>query len=147
MRRSWEPKEVDDVRDGLILFDGVCVLCSGWVRFLIERDREARFTFTPMQSPYGRKLAERLGIDTADPESNAVISGGYAYFKFDSVMEALGGLPRWRWVRAASVLPRPARDWIYDRIAKNRYRVFGRTEFCMVPSRDVMSRFIFDDPH
>jgi len=146
MTRLWRPKEIAGVPDGLILFDGVCVLCSGWVRFLLERDPGETFRFTPIQSPYGHRLAEALGVNPLAPESNAVIFAGRAYFKFDSVMQALARLPRWRWVRAFTILPRPVRDWLYDRIAKNRYRLFGRTESCMVPTPDVMRRFILNDP-
>jgi predicted DCC family thiol-disulfide oxidoreductase YuxK len=145
MQQSWKPKTIDGVPDGLILFDGVCVLCSGWVRFLIERDPATYFRFTPIQSPYGRLLARELGIDAEAPETNAVIIGGRAYFKCDSVMQALGRVPRWHWVRLLAILPRPLRDWSYDRIAKNRYRLFGKTETCMVPTPEVTRRFVFDD--
>ena len=86
MQQSWKPKAIDGVPDGLVLFDGVCVLCSGWVQFLIERDRDQFFRFTPIQSPYGRALAQRLGIDAEAPQTNAVIIGGRAYFKVDSAI-------------------------------------------------------------
>ena len=145
MRQSWESKAIDGVPDGLVLFDGVCVLCSGWVHFLIERDKVKFFRFTPIQSAYGRKLAQRLGIDAETPETNAVILGGCAYFKADSAIQALIRVPRWRWVRVFSILPRPVRNWFYDRIARNRYQLFGRTESCMVPTPELMRRFIFDD--
>jgi predicted DCC family thiol-disulfide oxidoreductase YuxK len=144
MQPSWKPKPISNVPDGLIVFDGVCVLCSGWVQFLIRRDRDEIFRFTPIQSTYGGDLAAKLGIDREAPESNAVIFGGTAYFKFDSVMQALGRLPRWRWLRAFAIVPRPLRDWIYDRIAKNRYRMFGKTESCMMPTPSLMRRFVFD---
>jgi predicted DCC family thiol-disulfide oxidoreductase YuxK len=146
MQQLWKPREIGGVPDGLVLFDGVCVLCSGWVRFLLARDRAGYFRFTPIQSPYGRTLALRLGIDAEAPESNAVIVGGRAYFKFDSVMWALDRVPRWRWVRVFAVVPRAVRDWCYDRVARNRYRLFGRTETCMIPTPDVTRRFILDDP-
>lgn len=146
MQQSWKPREISGVPDGLVLFDGVCVLCSGWVRFLLERDSGEYFRFTPIQSAYGRSLARRLGIDTEAPETNAVFIDGCAYFKFDSVMRALGRLPRWRWVRALAILPRPLRDWCYDRVAQNRYRMFGRTESCMVPTPAITRRFLLDDP-
>jgi predicted DCC family thiol-disulfide oxidoreductase YuxK len=145
MQQSWKPKAIDGVGDGLVLFDGVCVLCSGWVRFLLERDCAEFFRFTPIQSPYGRALAQRLGIDTEMPETNAVIVGGRAYFKADSAMQALAHVPRWRWVRIFSVLPRPVRDWCYDRVARNRYQLFGKTESCMVPRPELMRRFVFDE--
>lgn len=146
MQQFWEPKEIDGVPDGLILFDGVCVLCSGWVRFLIERDHVNFWRFTPIQSRYGRALAQGLGIDPEIPQTNAVIVGGRAYFKSDSAIHALARLPRWRWVHVFSILPRPVRDWLYDRVAQNRYRLFGRTDSCMVPSPELMRRFVFDEP-
>ena len=145
MQQSWKPQAIDDVPDGLVLFDGVCVLCSGWVRFLIKRDRDQFFRFTPIQSPYGRALAQRLGIDAEAPQTNAVIVGRRAYFKADSAIESLTHLPRWRWVRVFAILPRPVRDWLYDRVARNRYQLFGRTETCMVPTPELMRRFVFDE--
>jgi predicted DCC family thiol-disulfide oxidoreductase YuxK len=144
VERRWTPISVDGVPDGLILFDGVCVLCSWWVRFIIVRDR-TRFRFAPIQKPYGERLARRLGIDIAMPETNAVIVGGIAYFKSDSAIQVLRMLPGWRWVGAFAVLPRVFRDWVYDRVARNRYQVFGRTEQCMVPTADVTARFVLDD--
>jgi predicted DCC family thiol-disulfide oxidoreductase YuxK len=144
MQHSWKPKTISGVPDGLIVFDGVCVLCSGWVQFLIQRDQAEIFRFTPIQSAYGGDLAARLGIDRETPESNAVIFSGTAYFKFDSVMQALGRLPRWRWLRAYAIVPRPLRDWVYDRIARNRYWMFGKTESCMMPTPSVMKRFVFE---
>jgi predicted DCC family thiol-disulfide oxidoreductase YuxK len=144
MQQLWQPKAVDGVPDGLVLFDGVCVLCSGWVRFLIERDHGHFFRFTPIQSPYGRALAKRLGIDTETPQTNAVMIGGRAYLKGDSVIHALALVPRWRWVRVFSIVPRPLRDWLYDRVAQNRYRLFGKTESCMVPNPELMRRFVFE---
>ena len=145
MQQSWKPKTIGGVPEGLVLFDGVCVLCSGWVRFLLERDRDQFFRFTPIQSPYGRALAQRLGIDAETPQTNAVIAGGRAHFKADSAIEALTHLPRWRWVRAFTILPRPVRNWFYDRVALNRYQVFGRTETCMVPTPELMRRFVFEE--
>ena len=75
----------------------------------------------------------------------AVILGGRAYFKADSSIHALSRLPRWRRVRAFAILPRPVRDWLYDRVARNRYQLFGKTESCMVPTPELMRRFIFDE--
>ena len=132
--------------DDLILFDGVCVLCSGWVDFVIRRDPAARFRFTAIQTPYGRRLAERFGIDQDDPETNAAVMSGRAYFKSDSTLAVLIDLPGWRWTRIAYVLPKRVRDFFYDRIARNRYRLFGRRDACLVPTPDVMRRFISDDP-
>ena len=146
-RWLWQPERTSPaLPNGLILFDGVCVLCSGWVRFVLERDRDGWFCFTPIQSPYGRALAERLGIDPENPQTNAVIVRGRAHFKFDTVIAILERLPRWHWARALAVLPRPLRNFIYDRVAQNRYRWFGRTESCMVPTPGVTARFVHDGP-
>jgi len=142
MQQSWQPKAIEGVPDGLVLFDGVCVLCSGWVRFLLERDKVNFFRFTPIQSAYGRALAERLGIDAETPQTNAVIIGGRAYFKADSAIEALSRLSRWRWVRIFATLPRPVRDWLYDRVDSKRYRLFGRRETCLVPTAENADRFL-----
>jgi predicted DCC family thiol-disulfide oxidoreductase YuxK len=145
MRRDWQPLPADDVPNDLILFDGVCVLCSGWVNFVIRRDPAARFRFTAIQAPYGCRLAERFGIDAVDPQTNVAVIGGRAYFKSDSALSVLAELPGWRWTRIAYMVPKQARDFVYDRIARNRYRVFGRRDACLVPTPDVARRFLSDD--
>jgi predicted DCC family thiol-disulfide oxidoreductase YuxK len=143
--RDWKPRPIGGVPDGIIVFDGVCVLCSGWVRFVIERDPAARFRFTPVQSAYGSALAARLGITVEDPETNAVIFAGRAYFKSDAAIAVLSSLPRWSWVQAFSAVPRPIRDRAYDWIARRRYRLFGRHNSCMVPTPELAQRFVFDE--
>ncbi len=143
--RSWRPKDAPGLPNGLILFDGVCVLCSRSVQFVIERDGDRWFRFTPIQSPFGRALAERLGISPEMPETNAVILRGRAYFKADSAIEVLQRLPRRSWVCALSLAPRSLRDFIYDCVAQRRYRLFGRTDRCMVSTPDISARFVFDE--
>jgi predicted DCC family thiol-disulfide oxidoreductase YuxK len=145
-RHNWHPVPADDVPDNLILFDGVCVLCSGWVDFVIRRDPAARFRFTAIQTPYGRRLAERFGIDRDNPETNAAVMSGCVYFKSDSTLAVLIDLPGWRWTRIAYVLPKRVRDFFYDRIARNRYRLFGRRDSCRVPTPDTVGRFIGEEP-
>ena len=83
----------------MILYDGVCVFCSRWVRFVATRDVDQRFRFTAIQSSYGTRLAQAFGIDPDDPDTNAVIHGGAAYFKSDAALTVLGALPGWSWVR------------------------------------------------
>jgi predicted DCC family thiol-disulfide oxidoreductase YuxK len=145
MRRDWRSKPVRYIADGLILFDGVCVLCSRWVRFIIERDTLARFRFVPIQSPYGDALAAEFGIDRKNPETNAVIIAGRAYFKSDATIRALAALPGWSWIVVFAFTPRSIRDWIYDRVARNRYRLFGRTEMCLMPDPAIAGRFVSPD--
>jgi predicted DCC family thiol-disulfide oxidoreductase YuxK len=140
----WAPVPARDLPEGLILFDGVCVFCSRWVRFVMERDEDRQFVFVPIQSPYGRIIAARLGIDPDQPQTNVVIRRGVAHFKSDAALQVLACLPRWSWSPALTLVPRRWRDAVYDRIAANRYRLFGRTETCLVPGPATVDRFIFD---
>lgn len=144
--RSWPPVAAPGEPNGLILFDGVCVLCSSWVRFVIERDPAARFRFVAVQSDRGRALAVRLAIDPDTPETNAVILDGQAYFKSDAAIQALSRLPGWSWVRVLGALPRGVRHWAYDRVARNRYRLFGRTDRCLMPTPELRRHFLPDGP-
>ena len=146
MSKRWMPRTISDAPDRLILFDGVCVLCSWWVRFVIERDAGARFRFVAIQTPRGCALATRLGVNVANPETNVAIIDGRAYFNSDATIRVLAGLPHWSWSRIFLLLPRRARDCAYDRIARNRYRLFGRNESCLVPTSAIAARFVLDDP-
>ena len=137
----WSPQPAPDEADGVILFDGVCVFCSRWVRFVIDRDPERRFSFVPIQSEPGRMLAARFGIDPEEPQTNAVVWDGRIHFKSDAALTVLGQLRGWRAASLLKVAPRTLRDAAYDLIARNRYRIFGRTEVCMVPTADDRARF------
>lgn len=128
--------------DDMILYDGVCVFCSRWIRFVATRDTARRFRFTPIQSPYGAKLARAFGIDLEDPDTNAVIHGGVAYFKSDGALTVLSHLPRWRWTRALFWVPKPLRDAVYNLVARNRYRIFGKFDACFIPGADMRARVV-----
>jgi len=140
--RHWRLQPAADLPEGLILFDGVCVLCAGWVNFIIPRDPEGRYRFVPIQSEPGRALAARFRIDTAAPETNVVIRDGKAWFKADSALRVCRDLPGWRWMQLFRLLPRPLRNIFYDLIAQNRYRLFGRRETCLVPTPAIRNRFV-----
>ena len=126
--------------DDVILYDGVCIFCSRWVRFVATRDVERRFRFTPIQSPYGTKLAQAFGIDPDDPDTNAVVHAGKAWLRSDAALTVLSQLPRWRWVRLLFAVPKPLRDAVYGLVARNRYRIFGKYEECFVPDADMRAR-------
>ena len=138
----WSPQPAPDEPDGLILFDGVCIFCSRWVRFVIDHDPERRFRFVTIQSDAGRELATRFGIEPEAPQTNAVISGGRIFFKSDAALTVLGLLPSTRPLAILRAVPRWLRDPAYDLIARNRYRLFGRTDVCMVPAPADRDRFI-----
>src|SRR3954471_19374281 len=95
--------------DDVILYDGVCIFCSRWIRFVAARDVAERFRFTAIQSDYGSRLAQAVGISPADPYTNAVIHGGHVAFKSDAALTVLSLLPGWGWVRILRAVPKPLR--------------------------------------
>ena len=135
------PRFPDD--KGLIVFDGVCVLCTGFARFVIERDSAFAFRMTTVQSSLGQALFRHYGLDTETYETNLVLIEGRPHVKLDSVTAVsarLSGL--WRLFSVLRFLPRPLADWAYNRIALNRYTLFGRTDSCMIPPPEWRARFI-----
>lgn len=127
----------------LIVFDGVCVLCTSFAQFVARRDREGQFRLTAVQSPLGQALFRHYGLDTVNYETNLLIADGRVFGKMDAfagIMRRLG----WPWRSAAvlALLPLPLADWLYDRIARNRYRLFGRREVCVVPDQSWRERVI-----
>jgi predicted DCC family thiol-disulfide oxidoreductase YuxK len=128
--------------DAVIVYDGVCIFCSRWVRFVAMRDVAKRFRFTAIQSDYGRRLAQALGIDTASPDTNAVVLNGQALFKSDAAIAVISSLPYWHWARVLAFAPKPLRDAVYDLIARNRYRIFGTSSTCYLGDPSFKSRVL-----
>jgi predicted DCC family thiol-disulfide oxidoreductase YuxK len=125
------------------LFDGVCVLCSASVAFTIRHERSSDIRFVAIQSRAGRELALAHGIDPDQPQSFLFLDGAHVFDKSDGVIALCRHL-RWPW-RLGSVLallPRRVRDWLYDRIARNRYAWFGRRDTCLVPDAATRARFV-----
>jgi predicted DCC family thiol-disulfide oxidoreductase YuxK len=118
----------------VVVFDGICHVCSGWVR-LLERHRiEPPFRLLPMQSEEGKALLMQYGIDPEDPATFLVLEGGKAFTKSDGsirIVAALGGV--WRIFEAARIIPKPWRDALYQLLARNRYRWFGQRDTCYLP--------------
>lgn len=127
----------------VIVFDGVCVLCSGWVSFLLRQDRRGQYRFAAMQSNSGRMLMRQHGLDADDPSSFLLLHEGQAYKNSDAVIRVLRGLGGvWRVAVALQVLPRRMRDAGYFWLARNRYRLFGKRQTCMVPDVRHAERFL-----
>jgi predicted DCC family thiol-disulfide oxidoreductase YuxK len=127
----------------IVLFDGVCNLCNASVRFLIQRDPGRRFRFASIQSPPGRQLYEAHGQSAERLETIMLVVDGRAYVHSDAALRIareLGGL--WVCLWPLRFIPRALRDPVYRWVARNRYRWFGRTETCMVPTPDLKSRFL-----
>ncbi|NYZ62357.1 thiol-disulfide oxidoreductase DCC family protein [Luteimonas deserti] len=127
----------------IIVFDGVCALCSGWVRFLLRRDRHGVFRFAAMQDRVGRDLLAAHGIDPTDPVSFLLVEGDAAWCDSDGVIEVLRRLGgSWRAAVALRVVPGALRDAAYRLLARNRYRMFGRRDACMLPPEGMRARFL-----
>jgi predicted DCC family thiol-disulfide oxidoreductase YuxK len=140
---SASPAPAIDPAHPLVLFDGVCNLCAGVVRFVIERDPEARFRFAPLQSELGRALKLRHGLDPDALASFVLIDADGAATRSTAVLRILRGLGApWRWLYLLRAIPLPLRDALYGFVAGNRYRWFGRRDTCLVPSPDLRSRFL-----
>ena len=141
-RTSASVPSFDDSRP-LIVFDGVCVLCSGFARFVMQHDKRGQFRLTPAQSILGRALLEHHGIDADNPETNLLLIDGRGYGKLDALVAILQRLDIQRGVRwIVRLSPARLADAIYDRIAQNRYALFGRTEHCMIAPPEWADRIL-----
>lgn len=118
----------------MILFDGLCVFCSGSMRFVMRHSPTNRWRYVALQSEQGRALAGDIGIDPDDPTSLAVIAGDTIQGQSDAVFTIAASLNRpWSWLRCFRVIPRPLRDLLYRWIARNRYRFAGRRQCIWQP--------------
>lgn len=131
--------------DGLWLFDGVCNFCTGSVQAVLRLDREGVIRFTPIQSPYGRELALAHGVDPETPESFLFFDHGRALAKTAAIGALLRRLDApWRWLAFVDRLPRGPADTAYDWVARNRYRLMGKKDRCMVPTPAQRARFVLE---
>lgn len=127
----------------LIVYDGVCVLCSVTMRTIAARDTAGHYRYVSGQSTLGQALYRHYQLDPTNFETVLLIDNGNAYGKFDMlrrVARRLGGA--YRALLVFAILPTAVQDWCYDLIAKNRYRLFGRMDVCMVPDPSWRSRVI-----
>jgi predicted DCC family thiol-disulfide oxidoreductase YuxK len=127
----------------IILFDGVCNLCDGFVQFVIRHDAAGQFRFTSLQSPVGAEILEKHHIATQQLSSIVLSVGDSYYTRSDAALQILRRLSApWKWMGLFLVLPRFSRDAVYDFIAKNRYRWFGQKDACMIPTPELRERFL-----
>jgi predicted DCC family thiol-disulfide oxidoreductase YuxK len=127
----------------VVVFDGVCHLCSGWVQFLLRHDQARRYSFAPMQGEHGQRLLREHGIDPADPSSFLLLRDGVAQTDSGAVISVLTGLGgAWRAVGVLRVIPRAVRDPVYRWIARHRYRLLGKRATCFLPAPEDTARFL-----
>lgn len=125
----------------LVLFDGVCGLCNGFVDFLLRWDRHARLRFAPLQGTTARDVLGRPS--DADLSTVVLILDGRMYERSEAALRTialLGGF--WKLILVARLVPRPLCDWVYDRVAQRRYRWFGKRESCRIPTPEERPRFL-----
>jgi predicted DCC family thiol-disulfide oxidoreductase YuxK len=133
--------------DGLWLFDGVCNFCSGSVQVALKLDRRGVMRFTPLQSPFGRAIAAKYGLDVENPDSFLFFDQGRPLDASDAVLALARRLgPPWSLFAALRVIPKSWRDAAYLLLARNRYRLMGKKAACMVPTPEQRARFILDPP-
>lgn len=138
------PADVDrSAGHAVIVFDGVCALCSRWVRFLLRFDRQGRYRFAAMQGSHGRSLLQQHGLDPDDPLSFLLLENGQAWTDTDAILRVLAGLGgAWRLTAVLRLLPSAWRDRAYRALARNRYRWFGRRDSCYLPAPGQSGRFL-----
>lgn len=127
----------------VIVFDGYCALCTGWADIVLRHDRHDRYRLVTAQSQLGQALYRHYGLDPEDYETNMLLEDGLPWFRSTGSLRMFTGLG-WPW-RAAGVLfalPVPLRDWLYERLARNRLRWFGRRRHCYVPTAADRERFL-----
>jgi predicted DCC family thiol-disulfide oxidoreductase YuxK len=127
----------------IILFDGVCNLCNGFVQFILKRDKSKTFQFASLQSIYGVGLSAHFGLPVTSQETIVLYDGQKIVTESDAVIKIASSLSGiWKITIVLLIIPRFIRNWIYRLIARNRYKLFGKREQCMVPSEDVKGRFL-----
>ncbi len=137
-------KNTIDSQLPIILFDGVCNLCDGFVQFVIRHDKKQQFKFTSLQSDVGQDLRTKYFPTVRDLSTIVLIDEHHnTYTQSDAILKILstfGGL--WRFTKVGFIIPKKWRDYMYNWVAKNRYRWFGQSEQCMLPTPVLRSRFL-----
>ncbi len=127
----------------IVLFDAVCVICNGWAKFLIKHDRQAKFKLVSAQSDVGEEILQHYGMSTTHYTTMVVILNGQLYTESTALLKVMQhlGLP-FSLMNAGYFIPRPIRDFLYHRVALNRYWLFGQTHQCLIPSAENRQHFL-----
>ena len=132
-----------DAPHAVVLFDGVCNLCNGFVRFVIPRDPPGHIRFAALQSEAARRLMAQTGLTADGADSIVLVEGQRAFVRSEAALRIARQLRfPWPMLYGLVIVPRPLRDWAYDVVARNRLRWFGRRDVCMVPGPETRDRFL-----
>ena len=126
----------------VILFDGICNLCSGSVQFILKRDKEKKFLFASLQSPYGQDLLKQFDLPVNIFNSFILFDNGKVLTRSTAALKIFSQLKGWKWVKVFGAVPKFIRDAVYNLIARNRYKWFGKKEECWVPTPELKARFL-----
>ena len=127
----------------LVLYDGVCALCNGSVRFLAPRDRTGRLRFAAIQSEAGQAVLRQHGLPLTEWESFVFLEDGVVHLKSSACLQIIRYMSgAWPALSVLRILPRRVSDWFYDRVAGNRYALFGRHEDCLLPTEALRAKFL-----
>lgn len=127
----------------VILFDGVCNFCNYWVNFVIKRDKNDLFRFASLQSEYAQDILKNIKLSTEDFDTFVLIDSDKFYKKSTAALMVLKHISGWlKIIYPLIILPKGIRDLIYSVIAKYRYKIFGRSELCRIPSEFEKSKFL-----
>lgn len=129
--------------EATVLFDGTCKLCNGWARFIIRHDTAHRIQLAAVQAPEGQALLKWAGLSQDTFNTIVLVADDEVFIRSAAMFEILARLPMpWRWLTVARIIPAPLRDWMYDKIALNRYKLFGRYDATHLPRPDHDRRFL-----
>ena len=132
--------------DRVVLFDGVCRLCGAWAEFLIRFDRRQLFKLAALQSEEGKRILDWHGLPVDGGESVVLVEGSRLYVKSSAFVRVMARLPfPWKAAAVVWLIPSVIRDWLYDRVALNRYAIFGKHQSCVLPTPDHERRFLVSD--
>jgi predicted DCC family thiol-disulfide oxidoreductase YuxK len=130
----------------IIIFDGHCVLCSGWANFVLQHDRSGKYRLLAAQSPLGRALYIHLGLDPDEYQTNILLADGIAWLKSEGSIRMAEGLGfPWSMATAFRIMPHSVRDWLYGLVARHRFRLFGRRQSCYLPTLRFRDRFLQEE--
>ena len=129
--------------DCVILFDGVCKLCNHWSQFIIKVDKQQRFKLCSVQSPEGQSILKYFDMPTDQFDTMLYVEGSQCFEKSDAFLNVVKKLSYpWRLLYFFKIVPRRLRNWFYDRVALNRYALFGQYDTCMLPTTKNEARFL-----
>ncbi|QAY65735.1 thiol-disulfide oxidoreductase DCC family protein [Paenibacillus protaetiae] len=130
----------------VLLIDGECNLCNGIVQFIIKRDHKRCFRFASLQSPAGQRLLQEAGLPAGEIDTVVLLEQGAVYTRSTAALRILLRLGRgWKLMYVLAACPPAWRDWLYNQVARNRYRLFGRRDTCLVPTASIQERFLPDE--